>query len=64
MRDINERAITRNNFRFVSIERERDGQGWLVLAQQHGWLHGSQASALQDAQEIARGFDVFVEVRL
>ena len=28
---------------FVRIERERDGEGWIVIAANgHGWLHGDR----------------------
>jgi len=34
---------------FVRIERERDGEGWIVItANGHGWLHGSRPTALRD----------------
>jgi hypothetical protein len=32
---------------------EHDG-GWLVLARDHGWIHGDRRSALADAQWLAR----------
>ena len=44
----------------VRIERERDGEGWLVLARSHGWLHGDFYAATVDAREIASGFGVSV----
>ena len=38
----------------VRIERERDGEGWLVLTPNgHGWLHGDLNTAIADAREIA-----------
>ena len=42
----------------VRVERELDGEGWFVLARDHGWLHGSFGAALFDAREIAAGFGV------
>jgi hypothetical protein len=34
---------------FTRVERERDGDGWIVLmANGHGWLHGSRPTALRD----------------
>jgi hypothetical protein len=34
---------------FVRIERERDGEGWIVIgANGHGWLHGDRPLALRD----------------
>jgi hypothetical protein len=35
------------------ICEERDGDGWLVLARDHGWLHGSRSDALEDAAWLA-----------
>jgi len=33
----------------VRVERERDGEGWLVLASNgHGWIHGDRPSALRE----------------
>ena len=34
--------------------------GWLVLARDHGWLHGSYSDALEDARWLARnlGFPI------
>jgi hypothetical protein len=37
----------------VLVVRERGGDGWLVLASDHGWLHGDRRSALQDAHWLA-----------
>src|SRR5262245_1048050 len=37
----------------VHVERERDGDGWLTLADACGSLHGDFASALREAHEIA-----------
>ena len=44
----------------VRIEREREGQAWLVICRSHGWLFGSRREAVAEAQEIARGFGVAV----
>ena len=34
---------------FVRIEREVDGEGWVVIAANgHGWLHGDRPLALRD----------------
>jgi hypothetical protein len=33
----------------VLVVRERGGNGWLVLAGAHGWLHGDWRSAVADA---------------
>ena len=44
----------------VRVERERDGEGWLVLARSHGWLHVDRNTALADAHSIAGGFGVGV----
>jgi hypothetical protein len=43
----------------VRVEREED-QAWLVIARDHGWLHGSRHEALADAELIARGHGVAV----
>jgi hypothetical protein len=37
----------------VWLLRETSG-AWLVLAREHGWLHGSYFAALADAQWLAR----------
>jgi hypothetical protein len=40
---------------FVRIERERDGEGWLVITSNgHGWLHGSRPTALRDKRWLDR----------
>jgi hypothetical protein len=44
----------------VRVECESDGDEWLVLARNHGWLHGDRCAALRDAYQIARGFGVAV----
>jgi hypothetical protein len=33
----------------VLVCQERGGAGWLVLARDHGWLHGDRRAALMDA---------------
>jgi hypothetical protein len=43
-----------------AVEIERDGQAWVVTCCDHGWLHGSDTDALEDARVIARGFAVAV----
>ncbi len=42
----------------VSIARE--GEGWLVVCRDHGWLCGSRRSAWTTANDIAEGFGVAV----
>ena len=42
---------------------EREAEAWLVIVREHGWLFGSQREAVGEAQLIARGFGVAVEVR-
>jgi hypothetical protein len=32
----------------------REDAAWLVLAHEHGWLHGSRSDALEDAHWLAR----------
>jgi hypothetical protein len=44
----------------VRIEREE--AAWLVVCRSHGWLHGSQRDAIADAEAVAAGFGVAVEV--
>lgn len=44
----------------IRVEREHDGEGWLVINRSHGWLHGSFDAALFDAREIAAGYGVAV----
>jgi hypothetical protein len=44
----------------VRVEREADGDGWIVLARACGWLHGERNAAIRDAHEIAAGFGVTV----
>jgi hypothetical protein len=44
----------------VRVEREADGDGWIVLARACGWLHGDFVAALSDARELAGGFGVTV----
>jgi hypothetical protein len=34
--------------------------GWLVLARDHGWLHGDRRSALADAQWLARNLGLSI----
>jgi hypothetical protein len=48
--------------RIVSIRVEREDDAWIVLARKHGWIHGSRAAAIADANELARGFGVTVVV--
>ena len=41
--------------RAACIRLLRDGGGaWLVLALEHGWLHGDRCSAFADAQWLGR----------
>jgi hypothetical protein len=37
----------------IRVEREHDGEGFLVIRGSHGWLHGSAASAFLEAQQLA-----------
>jgi hypothetical protein len=43
----------------IFISEAAEG-GWLVLARDHGWLHGDRRSALADARWLARnlGFSI------
>jgi hypothetical protein len=55
----NARTSSRNDvYRFpprrsAAIRIVGDGAAWLVLAREHGWLHGSRAEAIADAQWLA-----------
>jgi hypothetical protein len=51
--------FTRGPFE-VRIEPERGGEGWMVIARSHGWLHGDRNTALADAHSVAGGFGVTV----
>jgi hypothetical protein len=44
--------------RSILIVRERDGGGWLVLQNEHGWLHGDRRAAIAEAQWLANNFGV------
>jgi hypothetical protein len=46
----------------VRIERERDGQGWLVRTHdcENSWLHGDFGGALRDARDVAATFGAIV----
>jgi hypothetical protein len=37
----------------ILIMRERGGDAWLVLHDEHGWLHSDRRAALQDAHWLA-----------
>jgi len=58
MKDVHVRASTRNNFviRFVRprIERELDGDGWLVHRRSHAWLAGDRDTALNEFKLLER----------
>jgi hypothetical protein len=43
-----------------AVRLEREGNAWLIVCRQHGWLCGSRPDALGQATEIARGFGVAV----
>lgn len=44
----------------IRVERETDGEGWLVIARSHGWLWGDFHTAVRDASEVAAGYGVAV----
>jgi hypothetical protein len=44
--------------RSVAVWITRDGPAWLVLAGDHGWLHGSHADADRDAQWLSRNLGI------
>jgi len=43
-----------------AVRIEREGDAWLAMCRDHGWLIGSRREALAEALEIARGFGVAV----
>ena len=49
MQDIFQAAVGRNS-EVIRIERETDGEGWLPLRKDHGWLHGTLDAAVADAR--------------
>ena len=50
--------------RVAVIRLQRDDDGWLVVARQHGWLHSDLASARADAAWLSYNLDLPVaEVR-
>ena len=43
----------------ISLQRaaiwiQRDEDGWLVIAGDHGWLHGDRVAAMKDARWLSR----------
>jgi hypothetical protein len=38
----------------IRIEREHDGNGWLVLRREHAWLHGDRRQALGERDRLDR----------
>jgi hypothetical protein len=44
----------------VRVEHEVDGEGWMVIARNNGWLHANRDAALADAHWVADGFGVSV----
>jgi hypothetical protein len=39
----------------------REGAAWLVIVRDHGWLHSSHQSAIEDARWLARNFRVSIK---
>jgi hypothetical protein len=37
----------------ITVVRAHGGDGWLVVRNGHGWLHGDFRSALDDSAELA-----------
>jgi hypothetical protein len=37
---------------------EVPGDGWLVLAREHGWLHGDQRAAVAEAKWLAENLEL------
>lgn len=46
----------------IWLLRETSG-GWLVLAREHGWLHGEYDDALDDARWLARNLGLPIRLR-
>jgi hypothetical protein len=46
----------------VWLVRETGGS-WLVIARDHGWLHGSYLAALADARWLARNLGLSIRLR-
>jgi hypothetical protein len=46
-----------------NIEITREGLAWLVIARDHGWLHGDQHSAMKTARELAEGWRAAIRVQ-
>jgi hypothetical protein len=46
------------------VEVMPDDGGWLVRVRSHGWLHSNRASALHDAQWLARNHGLPVRERV
>ena len=44
------------------VRIEREAEAWLVICRSHAWLFGSRHAAMTEANGIARGFGVAVEV--
>jgi hypothetical protein len=45
-----------------AVRIEREAEAWLVICRSHAWLFGSRHAAMTEANGIARGFGVAVEV--
>jgi hypothetical protein len=45
----------------IFVVEAREG-GWLVLAREHGWLHGSLCGALRDAYWLSRNIGLPVRM--
>jgi hypothetical protein len=44
------------------VRVEREGEAWLVVCRDHGWLYANCREAIANAEDIAHGFGVVVEV--
>jgi hypothetical protein len=55
----NDAAVVRFPMRrSLAVWITRDGPAWLVLAGEHGWLHGSRQEADRDAQWLGRNLNL------
>jgi hypothetical protein len=46
--------------RSVAVWLTREGPAWLVLAGDHGWLHGDHAAAVADAEWLSENLGFVV----
>jgi hypothetical protein len=57
---IADRVVRLNPRRSAAVWVTREGPAWLVLACDHGWLHGDYHSALTDARWLSENLGLAV----